>query len=68
MEIGIIIVLTLCLGGCVGYIVSQKTNNKDVHVAKQMTEDELKEKDRLMKHFNGLMNYDAKQAYKAVKR
>ena len=65
MEMIVIIVLTLALGSAIGYIIGNNKVDKAI-VTSKAREISLKEQeDERIKseHFQGLMNYDANQAY-----
>ena len=65
MEMIVIIVLTLALSSAIGYIIGNNKVDKAI-VTSKAREISLKEQeDERIKseHFQGLMNYDANQAY-----
>lgn len=54
------LILGMIIGGAIGYLLASKPKP---HTIKPMSEEEEKKQRKEQDHFNGLMNYDAKQAY-----
>ena len=64
-----ITIMALALGVCLGYILGAERYAKQVSKTPyKKSEQELHQEEIERKHFAGLMNYDAKMAYKVVKR
>lgn len=63
MEVNMEILL-LIIGLLIGYIIGDKFSLKhNKPEVKKLTEEEVRDREKYEKHFNGLMNYDSKQAY-----
>ena len=63
MEVNMEILL-LIIGLLIGYIIGDKLRPRhNKHEVKKLTEEEIRGREKYEKHFNGLMNYDSKQAY-----